>query len=254
VIHILLKRIRIGDEKHQYMFISFILPCHNEEQAIPLFLPKVIQARNTLLKTKNLKGFEIFVIDDGSTDQSLEKLEQYKKEIQIISLKTQEGYGSAIKKGIKQAQGDWLVFCDLDGTCEPEELGLFIDLACNKSLPVVWGNRLNKTSQMPFIRRLGNRLYQLAFLLLSLEMAPDVCSGFRLFRKSALTPQIYEFPSDLSFSLALTAHCIHYGIPFASIDISYRERLGQSKLHPVKDGLIFLHSLIKFLFFKKRKK
>lgn len=231
------------------MFISFILPCHNEEQAIPLVLPKVIRAGNMLLKTKNLKGFEILVTDDGSTDQSPESLLKYKKEIQIISLKTQEGYGSAIKRGVKQAQGDWIAFCDLDDTCEPEELGSLIDLARNKSLPVVWGNRLNKNSQMSFVRRLGNRLYQTAFLLLSFRLVPDVCSGFRLFKKSALTPQIYEFPSDLSFSLALTAHCIRYGIPFSSVDISYRERLGQSKLHPVKDGFIFLYSLIKFLFF-----
>ena len=235
------------------MFISFILPCHNEELAIPIVLPKVIRAGNTLLKTKNLKGFEILVIDDGSTDQSPESLLKYEKEIQIISLKTQEGYGSAIKRGIKQAKGDWVVFCDLDGTCEPEELSLLIDLAINESLQVVWGNRLNKNSRMPFIRRLGNRLYQMAFLFLSFRLVPDVCSGFRLFKKSVLTPQIYEFPPDLSFSLALTAHCIRYGIPFSSVDISYRERLGQSKLHPIKDGFIFLHNLIKFLLFKKRK-
>ena len=190
---------------------------------------------------------------DGSTDQSSENLLKYKKEIQIISLKTQEGYGSANKRGVKQAQGDWIVFCDLDGTCEPEELGLLIDLARNKSLPVVWGSRLHKNSRMPFISGgLATGSIKRLFCSYLLDWFLMSAAAFA-FLKNQQRPQIYEFPSDLSFSLALTAHCIRYGIPFSSVNISYRERLGQSKLHPVKDGFIFLHSLIKFLFLKKRK-
>ena len=235
------------------MFISLILPCHNEEQAIPKLLPKAIKAKQNILQQTNIEGLEILIVDDGSKDKSPKLLQNYKELIKIISLKTQKGYGSAIKEGIIQAKGDWIAFCDADNTCEPEELKLLINLACSKSLSIVWGNRLNKKSKMPFTRKLGNRLYQLAFLFLSLKFAPDVCSGFRLFKKSVLTPEIYEFPQNLSFSLALTAHCIRYKIPFSTTNISYKKRLGKSKLHPAKDGFIFLLSLIRFLFFKKFK-
>ena len=235
------------------MFISLIFPCHNEEQAIPHVLPKAIQAKHNILQQTDIKDLEILVLDDGSRDKSLERLEKYKKEIRMISLKTQEGYGSAVQQGIRQARGDWIAFCDLDNSCEPKELKRLIDRACAQPLQAVWGNRLNKNSQMPLTRRWGNRLYQLAFLFLSFKFVPDTCSGFRLFEKSAFVPHIYEFPKDLSFSLALTAHCVRYKIPFSSIDISYDQRLGESKLHPLKDGLIFLISLIRFLFLKKFK-
>lgn len=235
------------------MFISLIFPCHNEEQAIPQVLPKAIQAKNNLLKSIPLKGFEILVVDDASQDHSLERLKEYEREIQIISLETQEGYGSAIQKGIQQAQGDWIAFCDLDNSCEPEELKLLIDSAKQGNRQSVWGNRLNKNSCMPWTRSLGNRLYQLLFLLLTFRLVPDACSGFRLFKKSTFLPQIYQFPQDLSFSLVFTAYCVRYKIPFSTKDISYSERLGKSKLHLFKDGLIFCFNLLNFLFFKKIK-
>ena len=236
------------------MFISLIFPCHNEEQAILELLPKAIQAKEAISQQSYVKDLEILIVDDGSKDKSLERLNKYKEKIRIISSETQEGYGSAIKKGMKEAKGDWIAFCDLDNTCDPQELKLLIKLAHEKSLQVVWGNRLNKKSQMPFIRELGNRLYQIAFFILSFRFVPDTCSGFRLFKKSVLEPQAYEFPQDLSFSLAFTAHCIRHNIPFSSIDISYKERIGKSKLHSFKDGFSFLINLIRFLFLKKFKK
>ena len=233
------------------MFISLIFPCHNEEQAIPQLLPKVLQAKKDLLKTSKLNHLEILVVDDGSKDQSLEKLQAYKEEMQIVSLKTQEGYGAAIQKGIKQSKGDWIAFCDLDNTCDPKDLKLLMDLVDEKSLSASWGNRLHKKSQMPWIRRLGNLIYQWVFLFFSFRLVPDPCSGFRLFKKSAFIEVIDEFPKNLSFSLAFTAHCVRYRIPFRSQDISYKERLGTSKLRVFKDGFVFLFVLIQFLFFKK---
>ena len=289
------------------MFISLIFPCHNEERAIPQVLPKAIQAKQSLLREEpDLTGFEVLAVDDGSTDKSLELLKEYKDQIKIIALKQRTGYGSAIKEGISQAKGDWIAFCDLDNSCDPRELKLFIKkiresrqavpsqrrepdksapnnsdgtqppstvytkkkLCCrykaevpgrykfsksanqSKVLQAVWGHRLNRQSQMPLLRKLGNRLYQAVFFILSFKPAPDPCSGFRLFNKSALNSSIPGFPSDLSFSVAFTAHCLRYKIPFTSVPIFYKSRIGESKLQIFKDGWIFLLTLIKFLYFK----
>lgn len=233
------------------MFISLIFPCYNEEQAIPKLLPKAIQTRQKILQETEVKALEILIVDDGSKDKSLELLNTYKEEVKIISLAENKGYGAAIKAGVYQARGDWIAFCDLDGSCEPEELKLLVDFTKDKSLQMAWGNRLNRESKMLFTRKTGNWLYQLAFLFLSFKFVPDTCSGFRFFKKSVLIPEIYEFPQDLSFSLAFTAHCIRYKIPFSAVDISYKERLGKSKLLPLKDGFVFLLNLLRFLFFKK---
>lgn len=231
------------------MFISFILPCYNEELSIPVFLPKVIQFKKKILKAPGIKGMEILVVDDGSTDQSPELLKAYSEEIILVPLKVRQGYGTAVKEGIKRSQGDWIAFCDLDETCDSEDLKLFIELAVDKSLKAVWGDRLSKQSNIPLIRRLGNRFYQLVFFLLTFQRIPDPCSGFRLFNKSAFTPDIYTFPKNLSFSLAFTSYCIRYQIPFSTLRISYKERLGESKLYFLKDGVVFLWNLVRFLYF-----
>ena len=233
------------------MFISFIFPCYNEELSISKFLPAIIQTKKALMEMPQVTQIEILIVNDGSTDQSLELLKNCEEEITIISLKTRKGYGEAIKEGIQKSKGDWVAFCDLDNTCTPEDIIKLIKLALGKSLAVVWGNRLHKQSRMFFIRRMGNRLYQFLFFLLSFRFVPDPCSGFRLFKRSVLTPEIYEFPGDLSFSLALTAHCVRYNIPFSSAGIEYKYRLGKSKLHLLKDGCKFFFTLIYFLFFKK---
>ena len=192
---------------------------------------------------------EIIVINDGSKDSSLLELKKYEKEIKILSFQKQEGYGTVLQKGFQKAEGNWLAFCDLDNTCDPIELSSLIELAQQKSLDITWGNRLHKKSKMPFVRILGNRIYQFTFLILSFKKVPDPCSGFRLFKKSKFLPEIYKLPKDLSFSIALTSFCIKNKIPFQSKDISYKERTGQSKLKTFRDGYLFLIQLIRFLFF-----
>lgn len=233
------------------MFISFILPCHNEEISIPQFLPTVIQTKKNLMEMPQVTEVEILVVNDGSTDRSLELLKKYEENILLISSQKQKGYGEAIKEGIKKSKGDWIAFCDLDSTCTTEDIKKLIYLARDKSLEVVWGNRLHKQSQMPVVRRAGNRLYQFILLVLSFQFVSDPCSGFRLFWRTVLTPEIFKFPGDLSFSLSFTAYCVRYNIPFSSVNIEYKPRLGESKLHLLKDGCIFLVNLIYFLFFKK---
>ncbi|MDE0092799.1 MAG: glycosyltransferase, partial [Oligoflexia bacterium] len=103
------------------MFISLIFPCHNEEQAIPQVIPKALETRRELIEKKQIEGLEIIVVNDASTDTSLSELRKYEEEIKILSLKKQEGYGAALQKAFQQAQGDWLAFCDLDKTCDPQD-------------------------------------------------------------------------------------------------------------------------------------
>ena len=236
------------------MFVSLIFPCRNEERAIPQLLPAALFAKKKLLKeSAPIQDIEIVVVDDGSIDRSSALLRQYEKDIKIITLDKPKGYGAALKEGIRQAQGDWIAFCDLDGTCLPEELAFLARQASQKSQALVWGSRLHKNSAMPFLRRLGNRLYQAAFWLVSGQFVPDPCSGFRLFKKSALARDLGQFPDDLSFSLALSAYCVRQKLSFSAINISYQKRLGESKLRPFEDGFRFLRVLIVFLFLKKFK-
>ena len=73
--------------------ISIILPCYNEENAV---INCINQIKIEAQKTK--KEFEIIVVDDGSTDNSLEKIQEC--DVNVLSHPHNLGYGSALKSGI----------------------------------------------------------------------------------------------------------------------------------------------------------
>ena len=230
---------------------SLVFPCYNEEDAIADVLDKALKIKKLMEERGELSCLEIIAVNDGSTDNSLKLLNSYKDKIKILNLEKQQGYGAALKEGFSKAKGDWLAFCDLDSTCEPEELRFLLKTALKRNSPIVWGLRIHKNSFMPFVRRLGNRLFSLVLYSLSFRYVDDPCSGFRIFKKDSLGKSVFQFPDNLSFSLALTAYCIREKIPFETLEISYNERKGKSKLHSLKDGFVFLKTIADILIFKK---
>ena len=86
--------------------ITVIIPLYNKEKFISITI-------NSVLKQK-IDNFEILVIDDGSTDKSVEVIEQLNdKRVSIISKKN-GGVSSARNYGINKAKGDFLFFLDLE--------------------------------------------------------------------------------------------------------------------------------------------
>src|SRR5690554_7926969 len=99
-------------EKVSKPFFSVILPVYNKKP----FLDKAIQS----LQSQKYKNFEIIAIDDGSTDGSLEALQQYSKDGVIFlysrGVPGPGGY-AARNYGASYAKGEWLVFFDADDIC-----------------------------------------------------------------------------------------------------------------------------------------
>ena len=87
--------------------VSAIVPVYNEEKTVS----KVI---DTLLKNNLIN--EVICINDGSTDTSMDVLNQFKEKIEIIDLQKNHGKGFALSVGIKQAKGDIVAFIDADLT------------------------------------------------------------------------------------------------------------------------------------------
>ncbi len=226
--------------------LSLILPCLNEAAAIPHVLKKLLDSRRQIITEAELTDFEIIVVNDGSTDDSLERLQAFSEDIFIVSHKKCRGYGAALKTGFETASGNLIGFYDLDDTCQPLDIIPMIHALIKEGAGLVCGNRLQNGTQMPFTRWIGNTIYKSITGFLLNYSVGDCCSGYRVFHSKYKRQFIDVLPEDLNFSLAMTISFLRQKQSYLEVPIRYRERLGPSKLNPFFHGPIFLATLLKF--------
>lgn len=94
--------------------ISIIIPAYNESAGIAATLEE-------LIANIDMEETEIIVIDDGSTDNTAEIVHGY-PEVRLIGHTVNKGYGTAIKTGVRNANGEIVVWYDSDGQHRPEDL------------------------------------------------------------------------------------------------------------------------------------
>lgn len=112
------------------MIVSVIIPTYNRS--------KIVESAIRSVLNQSYKDYEIIVIDDGSTDGTMEYLESLHLPIKIIS-KQNGGVASARNAGIKAAQGDYIAFLDSDDSWLPDKLKAQVDyLYTHPDMPLVY--------------------------------------------------------------------------------------------------------------------
>ena len=104
------------------MRLSLIVPCFNEEKKIA----QNLELFNTYLAAQSF-GYEIIVINDSSTDQTLaviKKVAQGNKQIRVISHPKNQGKGASVRSGLLAAQGEYAVFLDADSATSIDHIEL----------------------------------------------------------------------------------------------------------------------------------
>jgi glycosyltransferase involved in cell wall biosynthesis len=219
--------------------LSIIIPAYNEEGAIASIIERSLAARELIRLQACAGGVEIIVVSDGSTDRTSEIAARY-DEVRLVSYERNRGYGAAIKAGFEQASGSLLSFLDADGTCDPL---FFIDLCQHLNATgadVVIGARLGVDSEMPRLRRLGNRLYAGLLSAWSGANVTDSASGMRVIRRTSLR-RLYPLPDGMHFTPAMSTLAIFDPqLTIKEVPMPYRERIGESKLSVLRDGWRFL--------------
>jgi len=161
--------------------LTIIVPAFNEEATILELLDRV-----TRQKIKGVR-FEVLVIDDGSTDGTVELLEKnaglYTK---FIRLPANAGKGAAVKAGLRQATGDYVLFQDADLEYDPSEYEKLLKPALDYNADIVMGSRLVAspcTRVSYFWHRFGNKMITFIFNILNNTTFTDVYSCYLLYRR-----------------------------------------------------------------------
>ncbi len=225
--------------------ISIILPCLNEEQALPYCLNEIEKT----IKEYDL-DVEIIVIDNGSTDASSAIIKDKMKSDKNVFLyyENNPGYGSAYIRGFQVASGTYIVMVDADGTYNFNDIPLFIN-KLRHGADLVVGNRFAeklKKDIMPWHHQyIGNPF--LSFLVKKLFKVKihDIHCGMRTITKNAFN-SIKPHTIGMEFASEVIIKAAIHKLKIEEVPTQYRKRIGTSKLRWLKDGLRHLYFIILF--------
>lgn len=223
--------------------LTIVIPALNEEQAIGGTIERCLAARDEIREKSGIGHIGIVVVSDGSTDRTAE-IASSCREVELIVFPENRGYGAAIKAGWERGGGDLLGFLDADGTCDPVYFAEMCRVILEEGRDVVLGCRMGPDSRMPRVRRIGNTLFALMLGLFSRKAVRDAASGMRVIRREAL-PRLLPLPDGLHFTPAMSAQALmDDDLRIAEIEMRYEERVGESKLHLLRDGYRFLKAIL----------
>jgi glycosyltransferase involved in cell wall biosynthesis len=166
--------------------LSIIVPAFNEEETIIQVLERVAAQR--------LDGveFEVVVSDDGSTDSTASLLsarpELYAK---LVRAETNQGKGAAVKRALRAATGDYVLFQDADLEYDPNDYARLLRPVLERGADVVMGSRLtgSEISRVHYYwHRAGNRFLTWFFNILNNTTFTDIYSCYLLYRRELLDP------------------------------------------------------------------
>jgi len=164
--------------------ISIIIPVFNEEKTIKQILLAVKASK------VKLYDFEIIVVEDGSTDKTLDILLSnpglYSK---LIQQKRNQGKGAAIREGILQASGDYILFQDADLEYDPKDFQKLLLMVTKFDADLIIGSRFiapEFTRVYYFWHKIGNKVITLLFNIINNTTFTDIYSCYLLFKKDLL--------------------------------------------------------------------
>lgn len=221
--------------------VSVILPAHNEADAIAADLDGILAAMDS-----SGREFEVIVVDDGSTDATAEIVRGYDR-VKLLSHRGNRGTGSALKTGIRAAQGEIIMMSDADGTYPNDRMPELLDMMGDHDLVI--GARRNEAGTMRWLRAPAKLFIRLLASYMTGRRIPDLNSGLRCFRKSVAIQFFNILPDGHSFVSTITIAFLANNYTVGFLPIDYFPRKGQSHFRPLQDTYNYLLLVVRTIMY-----
>lgn len=226
------------------MKLSVVMPVYNERNTIKEILRRV---RSVDLGEI---AVEIVAVDDGSDDGSADILKmEADSTTKVICHEKNKGKGAAVKSGLEQATGDFIIIQDADLEYDPEDYRAMLSPVLKKKAEVVYGSRFTgERRNMLFWHMMGNKLLSLITDILFNTTISDMETCYKLFTRESLDG--IEIKSKrFEVEPEITAKVLKKGVRVYEVPISYAGReYDEGKKITWKDGFVALWALLKYRF------
>ncbi|MCA9308104.1 glycosyltransferase family 2 protein [candidate division WWE3 bacterium] len=225
------------------MKLSVIIPVYNEAKTLLQILQKVEAVEVSK---------EIILVDDGSTDGSvdiLKKLDSENRGYKIVFKSVNSGKGASLKEGFKVSTGDYVIVQDADLEYDPQDYKLLL-AQIETGEKVVYGSRFyGDYKDMTTLHYVGNKFLTLLTNILYGQSLSDMETCYKLIpgdfaRSITIKSQRFNFEPEI------TAKILKAGYHIKEVPITYKGRThSEGKKITWRDGISAVTTLIKFRFF-----
>jgi len=224
-------------EQEPEIVTTVIVPAYNEEEGLPLTLERLQSALRD--------GFEVIVVDDGSTDRTAEVACRYP--CRLFRHPLNRGKGWALKTGLRQARGRNVVWIDADDTYPVEAIPAMATALDTYDLVVC--SRACGYDNIPVFNRLGNWLFRTLIRGIYGFQAHDPCTGLYGVRREhlermRLTAHRFAIEPEVSIKSG------RMKLNTLEMPIRYRPRVGATKLNAFRAGFDDLMMILGLLFWR----
>ncbi|MDQ6913825.1 MAG: glycosyltransferase family 2 protein [Verrucomicrobiota bacterium] len=228
------------------MKLSVVIPCYNERPTIVSLIRAV--------RASSVPDLEIIIVDDASTDGTRELLQSEVGSLadKVLRHEHNRGKGAAVRTGIAEATGEFIVIQDADMEYDPDDYVKLLEPLVQRGADVVFGSRFVGSEAhrvVYFWHMVANRLLTLVSNMCTNLNLTDMEAGYKMFRREIL--QRIRLEEDrFGFDAEITAKIAKLKCVVYEVGISYHGRTyDEGKKIGWRDGLRALYAIVKYNLF-----
>jgi glycosyltransferase involved in cell wall biosynthesis len=228
--------------------VTVVLPCYNEQDHVLLELERISKAMDN-----SPFSYELLVIDDKSTDDTLRVLEEAQPRfpaMRLIAFQRNGGSGTARRIGTAEGRGRVVAWTDADMTYPNDRIPEFVQyLHDHRDVDQVVGARTSEQGTYKFLRVPAKWTIRKIAESLAGTRIPDLNSGLRAFRRDVALPYLRLLPPGFSCVTTITMSFLSNQRPVEYLEISYAKRAGTSKFHFVRDAYRYILQVLRMVMY-----
>ncbi len=204
--------------------LSIVFPAYNEANRLPRTLEQVFD-----WSSRSGRSVEILVVDDGSTDAMLSALEPFSSahdNLRIVSYSPNRGKGFALRTGIREARGTFVLMSDADLSTPIEDVESLFARMLEDDLDICIGSRALPDSEVVVpqakLRQLSGKMYNRLLRAFLLDGFQDTQCGFKLFRRASILPMLDVLRIDrFGFDVEILFVARLWGLSIAEVPVRW---------------------------------